>query len=100
MQKLQELSLQLHLHGQRIAAAVTAAPAACMGEVTTDKKHTCRNSGSFLWILERMVRAPYSRLSLASQQGTTLCASTSWKGMSIFLATCAHQADFAASSPH
>ena len=55
------------------------------------EQRTCRNSGSFLWILERIVRAPYSRLLLASQQGTTLCASTSWKGMSIFLATCAHQ---------
>lgn len=51
-------------------------------------RSTCRNSGRFLWILGRMVRAPYSRLSLASQQGTTLCASTSWKGMLKFSATC------------
>ncbi len=47
---------------------------------------TCRNSGSFLWILDRIVLAPYSRLSLAIQQGITLCASTSSNGMSIFLA--------------
>ena len=49
---------------------------------------TCKNSGSFLWILDRIVLAPYSRLSLAIQQGMTLCASTSWKGMSISLAIC------------
>ena len=31
---------------------------------------TVRNSGRCLWILGRMVRAPVSRLSLASQVGT------------------------------
>lgn len=39
-----------------------------------------RNSGSFVCILGRNVRAPTSRLSLANHTGTTLCASTSWKG--------------------
>lgn len=40
---------------------------------------TSRNSSSLSVILRRMVRAPYSRLSLATQQGTMLCASTSWQ---------------------
>ena len=52
---------------------------------------TSRNSGSALWILVRMVRAPYSRLSLAFHTGTTLWASTSWKGTPpSFFDTCRH----------
>eukprot|EP01048_Picozoa_sp_COSAG05_P006207 COSAG05_NODE_392_length_10391_cov_8.232899_10_plen_152_part_00 len=39
--------------------------------------NSTRYSGSSRLILERMVRAPYSFLSDATQHGTTLCASTS-----------------------
>jgi len=53
------------------------------------RARTRRNSGRCLWILDRMVRAPYSRFWLASQTGTTLCASTSWNGTSSASVTCA-----------
>ena len=52
---------------------------------------TSRNSGSCLLILPRMVRAAVSFLSLACQQGTTLCVSTSWKGTLMASAICRHR---------
>jgi hypothetical protein len=55
--------------------------------------YSLRNSGSCFWILGRMVRAPYSRLSLAAHTGTTLCASTSASGTSTAAATWPHRSE-------
>ena len=57
-------------------------------QLTRQSTLTSRNSGSCLLILPRMVRAPVSFLSLACQHGTTLCASTSWKGTLMASAIC------------
>lgn len=69
------LSTSEMIPSQSIAGGSSAAHSA-IGVGSSGK--STRYSGRSLWILDRMVLAPYSSFPDATHRGTTLWASTSW----------------------